>query len=329
MTNLPTAETPADDSASTGRTRALVLGGGGVAGIAWESGLLLGLLQAGIDLGEADLVVGTSAGSAVAGMLRAGFLTPEKLAATGLTAAPAEPAPAEAGMAGTAGTNAADPADAAPAEGSASTESSAFDGMRFFQMMQEAATGAGSDQDARARLGERARAVPVSLSQEAWVERMARRLPADWPAGRLAITAVDTTDGAFRVFDADSGVDLARAVAASCTVPTVYPLVDIEGRPHMDGGMRSATNADVAAGHDAVLILSCGPEAPASPYGPTLQASLATLRESGEVLLVSPDEAGVRAFGTNVLDPATQGPAFQAGLAQAAAVADDVRALWG
>jgi NTE family protein len=47
-------------------TRALVLGGGGVAGIAWETGVLTGLADSGVDVTGADLVVGTSAGSTVA-----------------------------------------------------------------------------------------------------------------------------------------------------------------------------------------------------------------------------------------------------------------------
>ena len=59
---------------TTTPTRGLVLGGGGVAGIAWETGLLSGLLAAGVDLGAADAVVGTSAGSVVAINLRAGAI---------------------------------------------------------------------------------------------------------------------------------------------------------------------------------------------------------------------------------------------------------------
>jgi NTE family protein len=52
--------------------RALVLGGGGVAGIAWETGLVAGLTDAGVDLASADLVVGTSSGSVVAAQLASG-----------------------------------------------------------------------------------------------------------------------------------------------------------------------------------------------------------------------------------------------------------------
>ncbi|OZM72793.1 hypothetical protein CFN78_14365 [Amycolatopsis antarctica] len=46
-------------------SRALVLGSGGITGIAWELGVLAGLAERGVDLGTADLVVGTSAGAVV------------------------------------------------------------------------------------------------------------------------------------------------------------------------------------------------------------------------------------------------------------------------
>ncbi|MDB5445730.1 MAG: patatin, partial [Phenylobacterium sp.] len=53
-------------------TRALVLGGGGPVGVAWESGLIAGFAQAGVDLGRADFVLGTSAGSIVGAKLAMG-----------------------------------------------------------------------------------------------------------------------------------------------------------------------------------------------------------------------------------------------------------------
>ena len=59
--------------------RALVLGGGGPVGIAWESGLIAGLAEAGVDLSTADFVIGTSAGSFVGAYLAAGT-PPAKLA---------------------------------------------------------------------------------------------------------------------------------------------------------------------------------------------------------------------------------------------------------
>src|SRR5580700_2433412 len=60
---------------------ALVLGGGGAAGNAWEIGVVAGLAEVGIDLTEvADLVVGTSAGATAAAHVRSGTPPGELLA---------------------------------------------------------------------------------------------------------------------------------------------------------------------------------------------------------------------------------------------------------
>src|SRR5690242_4053896 len=62
---------------TTMTTHALVLGGGGIAGIAWETGLLVGLAEAGIDIRNADLFVGTSAGANVAAQITSGLALDE------------------------------------------------------------------------------------------------------------------------------------------------------------------------------------------------------------------------------------------------------------
>ncbi|HET6531483.1 MAG TPA: patatin-like phospholipase family protein, partial [Actinoplanes sp.] len=51
---------------------AVVLGGGGVTGVAWEIGLMYGLAELDVDLSTADLYVGTSAGSVVAAQITSG-----------------------------------------------------------------------------------------------------------------------------------------------------------------------------------------------------------------------------------------------------------------
>src|SRR3954470_11059972 len=61
--------------------RALVLGGGGVTGIAWEVGLLHGLAEAGVNLTDATTTIGTSAGSAVAARLTTGTSLADAFAA--------------------------------------------------------------------------------------------------------------------------------------------------------------------------------------------------------------------------------------------------------
>jgi NTE family protein len=279
--------------------RALVLGGGGVAGIAWEVGVLSGLAAHGVDVAAADLVVGTSAGSVVGALLRCG----EDLQQ--LHTAQLGPVPA--------------------------TETRVeFDGAAMMASFAQALAGASGQQDARARVGAlalRAGTVPEGDRRAIIAARLGGDRP--WPAERLVVTAVDTADGEFRALDAASGVSLVDAVAASCAVPGVWPPITVDGHRYMDGGMRSPTNADLAAGHDRVLVLAPLPGMPGSPLGPGLDEELAALRERGaQVHVVTGDEAALRAFGSNPLDPATREPSARAGRAQADREVEQVRRFW-
>ena len=76
-----------------------------------------------------------------------------------------------------------------------------------------------------------------------------------WPRG-FACTAVDTATGEFRLWDEAAGAPLERAVASSCAVPGMYPPITIDGKRYMDGGVRTMHNADLAEGHDSVVVVS-------------------------------------------------------------------------
>lgn len=276
-------------------SRALVLGGGGVTGVAWELGILAGLAERGVTLATADLVVGTSAGSVVGAQVCSG--------------APVEDLYA---------------AQLRPARG----EVAARLGLPVLARLVWAGGLTRDAAAARARIGTMAVAArtPSEASRRSVIEA---RLPArDWPARRLLVTAVDVATGEFVVFDADTGVSLVDAVGASCAVPGVWPPVTVGGRRFMDGGMRSAVNADLAAGAERVVVLA--PMAAAFGPMPRLSAQVAALRAAGSrVAVVMPDAAARTAIGRNVLDPARRAGAARAGRAQAAAVADEVAAVWG
>jgi NTE family protein len=273
--------------------RGLVLGGGGVTGIAWMTGLLAGLAEAGIDLSEADVVVGTSAGSVVGAQILSGP-TLEDLYAAQLT----------------------DPA------GELAARMGATAMLRFIT----AALWPGDEQRARARLGRaalRARTVPEA-ERRAVIER---RLPSvSWPERSLLITSVDAETGELRVFDRDSGVPLPEAVAASCAVPLVWPPITIGGRRYMDGGVRSATNADLATGCDRVVVLA--PITYALRRSTRIASQLASLGAAVRSVVVSPDAQARKAIGGNVLDPAHRVASARAGHAQSAAVVESVAAVW-
>ena len=116
------------------------------------------------------------------------------------------------------------------------------------------------------------------------VERLS--LPSnEWPSTPLTVTAVDVDSKDLRGFDANSGIDLVDAIAASCAVPGVWPIAPIGSRRYIDGGVwRTAENAHLAAGSSSIVILS--------PFG-RLQAA-----RSGEGSMLSSDVAALRAAGS-------------------------------
>jgi NTE family protein len=144
------------------------------------------------------------------------------------------------------------------------------------------------------------------------------RLPSrEWPVTPMKLTAIDCVSGELTVFDAATGVSLVEAVAASSAVPGIWPPVTINGRRYMDGGVRSADNADLAAGAARVVVISpLGVDSPL-PTSMPLREVLNSLKDGGAtVTVISPDEASIAAIGSNALDPATRVPAAAAGLAQ-------------
>jgi NTE family protein len=277
----------------SGVGRALVLGGGGVTGVAWETGLLHGLTEAGIDLSTANIFVGTSAGAVVAAQLASG-------------------APLDQLYAAQLSTN--------------SSEIAARMGRMALLRFVLAMVWPGDAQQARARLGRaalRAKTLPEA-ERRAVIER---RLPNhEWPQQRLLITAVNAATGAAVVFDRDSGVPLVDAVAASCAVPLVWPPMTINGQRYIDGGVRSVANVDLAKGYERVVVIA--PTTAAFRRADRLDAQVAALGTGVRSIIVSPDAASRAAIGSNVLDPARRAPSAQAGRTQAADIADRVRAVW-
>ncbi|HEV7907346.1 MAG TPA: patatin-like phospholipase family protein [Pseudonocardiaceae bacterium] len=277
-------------------SRALVLGGGGLAGIAWEIGLLAGLRERGVDITDADVVVGTSAGSVVGALIAHGASLPDLHAAQ-------------------------------LANGDGLEKPIDIDMERLGLAFLEATSGATSPREVRARIGALALATDTVPEAERR-EIIAARLPShEWPRRTLLVTAVDATSGDWVAFNRGSGVGLVDAVSASCAVPGVWPPVTIDGARYVDGGVRSITNADLAEGCDRVLIVAPLLPPAGSPF-PGVTEEVQQLERSARVHLVSADEASTAAFGVNPLDPATRPESATAGYRQAAAVADEVRALW-
>jgi NTE family protein len=188
--------------------------------------------------------------------------------------------------------------------------------------------GRGDDVGFRRRVGALALAAEQAGLTPTEQERLdvigSRLVSHEWPDRDLRVTAVDARSGEFRVLDRNSGVPLLQAVAASCAVPGVYPPVTIGGRRYVDGGMRSAANADLAEGYDRVVVLAPIPRG----VGPLASVDAQVTGMVARVAVVSPDEAARRAIGRNVLDPAARAGSARAGRAQAAGVAAAVTEVW-
>lgn len=271
---------------------AVVLGGGGVAGIAWTVGVIAGLARAGLRLADANLFVGTSAG-AVAGAQLACGQDVEALLALQLHP----------------------PADSLERFRPYSQAEADRLNRALFDKV------GGDLGAARRRIGAFAvRSATPSLAQRLAI--VAARLPqAAWPARPLRVSAVDVDSGERQLFDAASGCSLVQAVTASCAVPGTWPVVPIGGRQWMDGGIASMTHADAAAGHARVVVLSPFGYSEDNPVSGHLRAEVAALRAGGSaVQVIVPDAASQAAMGANVLDPARRPASAAAGLQQGLAI---------
>jgi len=284
---------------SRSKRRGLVLGGGGPVGVAWEMGLALGLREAGVDLARADRIVGTSAGSLVGARLAAGH----DLSGIAPRFAAALPMP-DGGL---------DRASLAAA----------------FGPWNEAIRPEQMDAARRRQIGAAALAARTA-SPEAWAAAIDGLTGlAGWPEVDLRVTAVDIESGELCCFDRMSGVPLAGALAASCCVPGMFPPVEINARFYMDGGIGSGTHADRigAEEDDFQIIVVIAPMTDTTvPVGTCAerfleQESEALRRACGDVVVVTPDDDDVAAFGAELMNPIRTQAAFERGHQRAAELA--------
>jgi NTE family protein len=288
---------------------ALVLGGGGSAGQAWTIGVIAGLAEAGIDMTEAaDLVIGTSSGATAAAQVRSG-IPPAELLASILS----EPVPQV-------GENR--PLPPGP------PMATVFERMRAIGA---AATSAADLQRALGAFGLESDATFGPAAAEQRRAMVAARLPRQqWPDRPMIVAAVNAHTGELAAFDRDSGVDLVDAVTAGTALPGVVPTHNINGTRYINGGVRSAENADLATGYANVVVISPFGGRTGTPpagqfegirrspeWGTDLASQVEALRKQGSrVVVITPDADSRAAMGTNQMDPATRIPAARAGFAQ-------------
>jgi NTE family protein len=267
--------------------RGLVLAGGGLAGIGWETGILCGIADEAPEAAQAllasDVLLGTSAGSTVAAQLGSGAGLDELFARQ-------------------------------VAEESHEIDSG-VDVDDIAELFVTAMMTPGATKEHKLqRIG----AIALAAGTVAEPVRravIAHRLAShQWPARVLRMTAIDAVTGELVVLDGDSGVELVDAVAASCAVPGAWPPVTIGDRRFIDGGVDSTVNMSVAGDCDAVVVLVPAGENSPSPFGGGAAVEIAEF--PGETLAVFADDAALVAFGRNPLDPACRIPSARAGREQ-------------
>lgn len=276
--------------------------------------MLVGLARGGVDVGLADTVVGTSAGSVVGFYLTAGR---DLTGATELVGTASQAVPA---------------LTAAPA---AEGDAQALEPL--MAALAEAAANPSQAEAARARLGQLALEA-ATIDEPTWLGMFEMFVGAEWP-DRLHCTAVDAADGSFKVWTQADGVDVQHGVASSCAVPVLFPPVTIGGHRWMDGGVRDMLNADVAVGHGTVLAVSCTllelppefslPEFDAI-FGST-RAQLDGLRDAGskvETIVPGLEMLEVSGYGMNLMDFTKAGTAYEAGVRQGEQEAARLAGFW-
>ncbi len=273
-------------------TASLVLGGGGITGIAWEIGILKALHDAGLKMTDADEVLGTSAGSVV-GTLMASHPIED------LYDAQLEPPDAAIG--------------------------GKFKIRQMVRSLPVVGLPSGSPVTRRGKVG-RAAMLAIPIGSEDRVSVIRERLQVeDWPDAPLRVTAMHARTGEIHVFDKDSGVDLVDAVAASCAVPFVWPAVLVGGEPHLDGGVRSTTNSDLVREPDVAVVIAPLPMNFSRYHNIPAQLDRAKV---GRRVVIWPDQLARKAIGRHILNPERQAAAARAGLAQGRVMATRVRAVW-
>jgi len=297
-------------TAQTSKQRALVLSGGGPVGEAWESGVLVGLKESGVDLSDADLILGTSAGAVVGGRLASRMPQKDFIDAA---LAPAD----------------APPPGAPPApKPSGPPPDLSFLGAKLDAMTSDDA----HNQPLRAAIGRWAMQAHPVVDEAGFVASYQRRFPAQWPSRAFECVSIDAGDGSIKVWKESSNEPTALAVAASCALPGVFAPVAINGHRYMDGGVRSVSNADLASGCRTALVLAptMGLNDPlAKSFTRALPMELAKLRAGGcQVELIAPDAASIKAFGPSVGNERGRSPAFDAGRVEGQNLAREIGELW-
>ena len=276
---------------------ALVLGGGGITGIAWEIGLLAGLAEAGTDLTGADLVVGTSAGSVVGAQVASGVGDRGDVRA-----------PAGAGDGGEG--RPAQPGDRRPVRLGDAAQPRQGRRVPPPGRCARPRRGEGRGRRRRSRSGS-------TSSARGWSAPSGRS--GTWsspPSTRRPASSGPST--------ATSGVPAAAGGRGQLRGARRLPAghhrrPPLRRRRHAVGG-----NADLAHGYDRLVVLAPIPRG----VGPMASVDAQVTGMVSRVAVVSPDKASRTAIGKNVLDPAARAPSARPAAPRRRTVAERIAEVW-
>jgi NTE family protein len=283
----------------------VVLGAGGTVGLAYEAGVLMALKElGGIDAADADLLVGTSAGSIVAAHLRAGWSVED------LWRSARGEQPNLLGATEEEATRRRDellpPAFASPTDALLRVMGSGW------------ILGRSLVRWPMPHLPGLAWVLPSGmLTMASANDVFAENLPEAWPERDIWLPAVDTVSGRRVVFGRPGSptATLHQAVMASCAVPGVFAPVRIGRRILVDGGIDSTSHLDLAVKAGCDLAITVVPMAFTPDDAPDVvhqlvrrmptrwvakEAAYAKAR-GVDVLLLRPTAAEVELHGFNFL----------------------------
>ncbi|WP_239774850.1 patatin-like phospholipase family protein [Mammaliicoccus sp. N-M50] len=246
--------------------KALVLGGEGITGIAWESGVLAGLMDSGILVNHADKILGSSAGSYVGSILANGQNMKRYYEDLAINH------------------DAADNAQLDPA---------------LFELWRDAFVQGKTDERVIGqKLGDIIHTNPSKVSHDERAHSVRQRIgDVDWTE-QLEITAINAETGELTVFNKKTGISLTEAVMASGAVPGIWPHVDFQGVSWIDGGMISSTNAKLMTDYQDIIVLA--PLDQKQGLVPSVYEEVESLKEHSNVILITPDQKSKDIIGTNI-----------------------------
>jgi NTE family protein len=289
----------------------LVMGGGGLVGIAWELGVLAGLQEAaGLDPTSATVIVGSSAGS-VSGAQAALGRDLGHLVERQLVTASSQSGPTEARSPASSTTADADQAGSVPQE--------------IFEALMSSV---GSIEERAAKIGRMAMEADVAMEEDAYVQSFRSFVGTDqWPEVDLRVTTAEAETGRSVLWSRHDGIDLVRAVASSCAIPCFFPPVSFRGKHYVDGP-RGGYMARLATEKDLDGILFVGPNA-ALPPELARQVELEELAEEGMPVVMVTGGDVMAGIGMDLMNPAKRAKAAEAGMADGRQAAVQVKALIG